>query len=181
MLISKTMGISPSYRCAEINYVPGLKFLHSHNANFDIARKNGASPLYISSQNNYTDTVDFLVNTVKVELNTKTVHGISASYVAAYVGNEGVVNTLINAGAKEDYNLSDKYGFLHLLYQKCMLDAAQNFWSHATARTVFIGVKADLQKIRDTVEENCPGMPTDNASLFGDLAIIDSSDYHGDL
>lgn len=61
-----------------------------------------------------------------------------------------------------------------------MLDAAQNFWSHAGGQ-VIIGIKADMERIRDTVEENCPGMPTDNKALFGDLAIIDSSDYHNDL
>lgn len=62
-----------------------------------------------------------------------------------------------------------------MLYKKCLLDAAKNFWSKAAGK-VIIGLKKDLTYIQDTVEKNCPDMPTDQQSLFGDLDIMDTTE-----
>jgi ankyrin repeat protein len=93
-------GISSVYRCAEINFLKGLEFLHKHHADFDVVTNDKVSPLYISAQNNYTSVVNFLVKTVKVNVNSITKHGISAAYVAAYQGHEAIVTTLLNCWRK---------------------------------------------------------------------------------
>jgi len=110
----KTTGSTPLWRAAQATDLPAIRLLVARGANAKIASKDNDTTLAMAAgigwSGNYSinapyflETVKYLVEEAKIDINAVDKDGYTAIFGAAYRGDNEVVKYLVEKGAKLDH------------------------------------------------------------------------------